>query len=407
MATRLVIGLAAGSCLAGVDAVLLEAEGSGLDLKVHFRHGLAAAYARETRELLLRACQSSQPDTRPLAIAHRVLGESLAAAACLVADQASTSLQQILCVGVQQLTAIQDLDSRSPARLNLGAPAIVAEHTGLTSISDFCWRDLATGGQGGPESALAYAVLFGSSEETRLLVHLGGLTRVLLVPPAGDVRSVVGWDAGPGNVLLDAVIQQMSGGKERFDVGGRLAVQGRQIPELLEKWLLHPMLTRKPPKSLARSLFAEDFARQAVALAVQRQWNPHDFLCTANHFVARAIADSVKRFLPRGHRVDRVILTGSGVHNGLLRCLLEDLFIELPMETSPEHGIPVEFSQATAAAVMACLTLDGIHGNLPSMSGARGSRLLGQLTPGAPSNWSRCLGWMHEHLSVIATETED
>jgi anhydro-N-acetylmuramic acid kinase len=407
MATRNVIGLAAGPCLSGIDAAFLEVEGLGLDLYARVVQWLSVPFPRDLRDLLSHLCQAPSVELRALGLAHRALGESLATAARLVADQASVSLHQVLCVGLETLVLHQDTSSRFPGLVAVEAPAVVAERTGLTTVSGFGWRDLAAGGQGGPLCALPAALVFSQSDETRVVVHVGGLSQVVWLPAGGGWRSVVGWDAGPGSVLLDALVQHMTGGRERSDVGGKLAVQGRQIPELLEKWLLHPYFLRKPPKTLSRLHFAEEFARQAVALAVQKNWRPDDFLCTANHLVARSIADSVRRFLPREQAIDRVILTGAGAFNGLLLRLLSDLFQNTPLERSDEYGLAAGAFEAVSPALLACLTVDRVPANLPSVTGAAGGRLLGQIAPGWSANWSHCLDWMTGRHCSLAAEVEE
>jgi anhydro-N-acetylmuramic acid kinase len=407
MPTRWVIGLAAGPCLTGVDAALLEVEGRGTKLRVQLRHTLTQAHDPAVRELLAAATTPGRSDARQLARAHRLLAEGLATAARLVADQASVSLQQVLCVGCDSLTTGFEPEGRSSSLIEIAAPAIIAEKTGLTTLTDFRWRDLAAGGQAGPIGALADLLLFGTESHSRLHVHLGGIAQVVLLPRDGTPRTVLGWDAGPCLVLLNALMQELSGGKELADASGRLAVQGRQIQELLHIWLQHPFLLRRPPKSLARSAFAEEFARHAVRLTIQKSWAPHDLLCTANHLVARSISEGVKRYLPRSSAPESVVLSGRGARSGLLWRLLEDQLPGIALDRSDSLGIPAEAIESVWAGVLACLTLDGEPANLPTVTGARGARILGSLTPGSQSNWSRCLEWMTGHVYSAVGDGED
>jgi anhydro-N-acetylmuramic acid kinase len=201
-------------------------------------------------------------------------------------------------------------------------------------------------------------------------------------------------------------MRQLSNGKDRFDPGGRHAVQGRLIPELLHRWLHHPFFLRRPPKSLHRSIFAEEFARQIVAQAQQAGWGSHDLLCTANHLVARVVGESIRRVLPREGLCSRVILTGGGVRNGLLRRLLEEYIPPgTPQEPSDTSGLPAEAMDAAVAALLACYLFDSHPANVPLATGASGQRLLGSLTPGSAANWSRCLQWMTNH--ELTTPEED
>lgn len=400
---RWLIGLASGSCADGVEAALLEAEDIGLNLRVKPIQVAQQPYPRDLRGLLLQASSMTPCEVKQLSLMHRLLGETFAAAARHVADRASLSLQRIQCVGCPGHTVWHDTEGRFASTLNLGMAAVIAERTGLTTVSDFRTRDLAAGGQGVPLAALADFLMFRSGEEDRLLIHLGGLARVVHLPAAGRLPDVLGFEAGPCNGLLNALMHELTGGKEPFDPGGRHAVQGRCLEPLLNKWLEHSYLQKRPPKSLPRHIFGSDFARQTVAQARQKGWALHDVLCTATHFVARGIARAVERFVtaPRaGQSSPRVLLSGGGVRNGFLWHLLEQQLAGLPMERTDECGIPADVRKPLAFGVLAALTMDGVPGNVPTATGAAAGRLLGSITPGSTANWARCLSWMSAQVAV-------
>src|SRR5262249_42903750 len=159
------------------------------------------------------------------------------------------------------------------------------------------------------------------------------------------------------------------------------AVQGRCIEPLLDRWLGHPHLQRRPPKSLPRHGFGEEFVAQAVQMARQNQWPLHDLLCTATHFVARCITGSLQRFLPRERRLGRVWLAGGGARTALLGPRPDRRPGPLPGEKTAPHGTPADARKALGFAVLAALTVDGVPANVPAATGAMGSRLLGSLTP--------------------------
>ncbi|HXG11672.1 MAG TPA: anhydro-N-acetylmuramic acid kinase [Gemmataceae bacterium] len=392
--TRWIIGLASGSSADGVDAALLEVEGLGLELKVRLVHFLHQPYGRDLRELIVRLGRPGSVETKQLCLLHRLLGETFAAAARQVADRASFSLPKVQCIGCPGHTVWHDPDGRFPSTLALGMAAIVAERTGVTVVSDFRSRDLAAGGQGVPLAALADYLLFRHPQENRLLLHLGGLARVVYLPAGGRIPDVLGFEAGPCNGLLNALMRQLTGGRETYDPGGKHAVQGRCIEALLRRWLSDPYLQRRPPKSLPRHHYGEEFAFQAVQQSRQAGCNLHDLLCTATHFVAHGITEAVRRFLPPLGPGDRVLLSGGGVRNGLLWHLLEQQLAGATLERTDGHGIPAEARKPVNFGILAALTVDGVPANVPSATGAAGSRLVGSLTPGSTANWARCLAWM-------------
>ena len=219
MTTRWVIGLASGSSGDGVDAALLEVEGTGLELQARLLQAVHQPYGRELRDMILRGTRCPC-DARHLSLLHRLLSETFAAAARQVADRASFSLPRVQCIGSPGHTVWLDAEGRFPSTLAVGMPAVVAERTGITVVSDFRGRDLAAGGQGVPLAALTDYLLFRDATESRALVHLGGLARVVSLPADCRVREVLGWEAGPCNALLDTLMRQLSGGRENYDAGG-------------------------------------------------------------------------------------------------------------------------------------------------------------------------------------------
>lgn len=401
-ATRWVIGLASGHSADGVDAALAEVEGAGLELRVLQTDGLHQPYGPELRELLRRMSGQGTVEVRLVSRLHRLLGETFAAAARTVADHASLNLQKVQVIGCPGHLAWHDTDGRFPSTLGLGMAAVVAERTGLATVSDFHARDVAAGGQGVPLAALTDYLLFRHPDEGRVVIHLGGMARVVFLPAGCRVHEIVGFQAGPCNGMLDALMRRLSGGREAYDPGGKHAVQGRCLEPLLQAWLAHPHFPRRPPKALPRNLFGDEFAEHALAQARQHQGTLHDLLCTATHLVARAITQSVRRLLPAGRRVHRALLSGGGTRNGLLWHLIEQQLEGVPVGRTDEAGVPGDRRRALSFALLAALTVDGVPANVPSATGAAGSRLLGSLTPGSSQHWARLLAWMAAQTAPVS-----
>jgi anhydro-N-acetylmuramic acid kinase len=394
MTERWIIGLASGSSIDGVDAALFTAAGAGLDVRVRPGHDLHQPYPPELRERIRRASGETPCEVREISLLHRLLGETFAAAARAVADRAGLSLREVQCVGCPGHTVWNDPAGRFPSTLGLGMAAVVAERCGVTTVSDFRARDVAAGGQGVPLAALTDYLLFRDPQEGRVLLHLGGLVRLVFLPAGCRLSEVVGFEVGPCNALLDALMRHVTGGRESYDPGGKHAVQGKCVELLVQRWLAHPALQGRPPRGLPRHVFGDDFAVQAAHDARALQVGSHDLLCTATHFVARNVAEALRRFLPADRRIDRILLSGGGVRNGLLWQLLAQQVEDAPLARTDEAGIPAGVRKALSFGLLAALTLDGVAANVPSATGAAGPRLLGSLTPGSADNWARCLEWM-------------
>ncbi len=406
MSTRFLIGLSSGSSADGVDAALLQAEGTGLELQVHLIGALHQPYPDELREWIRRMGNPGKVDGKQTALLHRLLGETFAAAARQTADRASMSLRKVQCLGCPGHTIWHEPEGRFPSTFAVGMAAVVAERTGVTTISDFRARDLAVGGYGVPLSALVDYLLFRHTSENRVLVHLGSAARVVYVPAGGRPMDVLGFEAGPCNLFLDNVMQRLTGGREEYDPGGKNGVQGHCLEPVLQRWLAHPYMQRRPPKSFTRSTFGDELLTQTLPNARQLQASRHDLVCTATHFVARSITASLRRFLPEGRPLHRVLLSGGGIRNGFLWHLLEQQLTGIPLDKTDQHGIPSDARKAIESALLAALTVDGVPANLPAATGAAGSRLLGSLTPGSSANWARCLAWMAAQTAPLTVEQE-
>src|SRR5262249_33014648 len=149
---------------------------------------------------------------RQVGLLHRLLGETFAAAARSVADQASLSLHKVQCIGCPGHTVWHETEGRFPSTLALGMAAGGAGRGGVTTVCDFRSRDVAAGGLGVPLGALTDYLLFRHAEESRVLLHLGGLARAVFLPAGGRPSEIIGFEVGPCSVLLDALMRQLTGG---------------------------------------------------------------------------------------------------------------------------------------------------------------------------------------------------
>lgn len=393
MAFRTFIGLSPGASLFGVDAALVRVDGVGTDMTLKLEHFAHAPHSAELRELLVRVTTSPNPELRHVATLHRVIAETYALTIKRLLQESKRSPDDVWCVGCPGQTVWHDAGGRYPATLPIGMMGVVAERTGLTVVSDFASRDVALGGQGSPLTALATARLFHDPQEPRAHLHLGSVATITYLPPQLGVnaRHLLAFEAAPATLLLDGLMRLLTNGREAFDAGGKHAVQGRCLEPLVERWMQNHFFQEKPPRSVAWREFGPDFLSRAIEQAKRHEGSLHDVLCTMTHFVARAIVHAVD-LLPA--KPKRILLSGRGVRNGFLWHLIEQKLRPIAMEKTDTIGIPVDACQAVGYAGLAALTMDGVPANLPGVTGATGPRVLGQVTPGARTNWARCLLWM-------------
>lgn len=381
---RLLVGLSVGSGLEAADAVIVRADGAGLDLALTVVATIRAAFPLAVRDAIRVSINATaSPDLT------RHVAETAVHAIRQALTRAAISPRDVFAAGL--------LDpARSATEPGLPWPEVadrVAELTGLTTVHGFRHRDRAAGGSGHPITAAADYLLFRSPAQARLLIHLGAVSSVLFLPPGAKVSSVVGFEAGPGNQLLDALVYHGTRGKESSDPGGKKAVQGHCLEPLLSRWLEHPHLTRTPPKSVHPEAFGRSFLLAAFDAARQLNAGLPDLLCTATHLSARAIGAAARHWLPVVPGLRQVLVTGGGVRNGFLWQLVAQQFPD-GIARGDEAGVTPLARNAAAAAVLAALMCDGVAGNLPMLTGATGGRLLGHFAPGDGRNWARVAAWV-------------
>ncbi len=256
--------------------------------------------------------------------------------------------------------------------LQIADPHLIAERTGILTIADFRRRDIACGGQGAPLAPAFHASEFGSGEQPRAIVNIGGIANVTALPLTGPV---IGFDTGPGNTLLDAWIDHCRG--ETFDRDGAWAASSIPDPALLHGLLQHPFLQMPPPKSTGR----EDFNLRWLQSALEGHptaLSPAQIQATLLEFTAVSIAEAIKKYCQAG---SAVYVCGGGAHN---RQLLKQLQAQLPgnfVDTTDALGIDPDWVEAAAFAWLAKRHLDGETGNLPSVTGADKAVILGAAYP--------------------------
>lgn len=379
-----IIGLMSGTSLDGIDAALVEIDGTGEhDVSARVIQSVTIDYDAARREAIHAAIVAGTAEA--LCGLHADLGEWLAEAVLRVCDEAGVATDSIDAVGSHGQTVWHrppSADTRG-ATLQLGDAATIAERTGIAVVHDFRTRDMAAGGQGAPLVPWADRVLFAAEGKRRALQNIGGIANVSLVPPRGERGPVFAFDTGPGNALIDAAVELATDGRATFDRDGRLAERGEVDQALLADLLRHPYFAGDPPKSTGREEFGRPFvARMVEALRPEGDRDWLELVATLTELTARTIADAYHRWLvPRG--VDEVVVTGGGARNPTLMGRIRALVDPLPVVDAAEAGIDAGAKEAVAFALLAWAHLRGIPANVPEATGAAGPRVLGSFTPGA------------------------
>lgn len=373
IAHRYCIGLMSGTSLDGVDGVLVDfAEGT--QVLWHASRGFDAALRAE---LLALNTPDGRDELHRAALAANALARSYAEVVRELLQATALTPGQIAAIGAHGQTVRhrpQMFDGMGYT-LQLNSPALLAELSGVAVVADLRSRDVAAGGQGAPLVPAFHQGVFGRPGETVLVLNIGGIANLSVL--AGD-GTVLGFDCGPGNALMDGWCQTHTG--QPYDDGGQWAATGQVLPALLDRLLAEPFLQQPPPKSTGRDLFHADWlaghlSASATSAADAR---PADVQATLTEFTARACAGAVQRF---GRGGGELLVCGGGAFNTQLMQRIAALLPGVAVDTTAARGLPPQQVEAAAFAWLARQALLGLPGNLPAVTGARGPRILGAIHP--------------------------
>jgi len=371
-----VAGIMSGTSLDGIDVAVIDV-GRRVSL-VAFR---STPYPSAVRKAIL---EISNADTHTARISRLnfLLAELYAEAFLATCRHARIPKERVKLIGCHGQTIFHEgvpapfCGRRVASTLQIGNGSVLAERTGVPVIADFRSRDMAAGGQGAPLVPLVDYLLFRHKTRHRVALNIGGIANITFLPAGAGPARVMAFDTGPGNMVMDALVQAATRGSQLFDRGGRLAARGKLQAALLDKLLTSPFYDKRPPKSAGREQYGRKFVEGLIATGLPVE----DLLATAAWLSACTIARSVRGLPGVTKRPVDLIVSGGGVHNAFLMRLLTALLPGASVASSSDHGIDPDAKEAMAFGVLAWLTWRGRPGNLPSATGARRPVVLGGLS---------------------------
>lgn len=377
-----------GTSVDGIDAVLVEITGQEVDLKIKLLNASTYPYPATLRAEILAVCAGDRLSMAEFATLDDKIAQVFAEAA--IAIQSDRPLAKLIGSHGQTIyhrppttrINLKQLNRPSPSiplgySLQIGRGALIANMTGIETVSNFRVADIAAGGQGAPLVTKVDACLLTHPSKYRCIQNIGGIGNVTYLPPKSQENwqaKTQGWDTGPGNSLIDLTVEYLTNGEKTYDQNGEWAAQGTPRIDLVEQWLNHPFFHQPPPKSTGRELFGKDYFHHCLAAAGAIA--PADLLATMTELTITSIVRGYRRFLPV--QPDEVLLCGGGSRNGYLKQRLTEE-LSVPVLTTDEVGLNADFKEAIAFAVLAYWRKLGIAGNLPNCTGADKPMLLGEI----------------------------
>ncbi|NMO97937.1 anhydro-N-acetylmuramic acid kinase [Paenibacillus lemnae] len=383
--SAVVIGLMSGTSLDGIDAAVVQITSHGMDLESKLLHFETAPYTPDLREALKKLCSQDHSSSAAVCGMNAYLGEHFAAAAQKAAEGAGLKLEDIDLISSHGQT-IWHIPERSaqdffliPSTLQIGDLSVIAKHTGRMTVGDFRPADMAVGGQGAPLVPFGDLMLFRHPEKGRLLQNIGGIGNCTAIPAGNTSGELLAFDTGPGNMIIDEMVQVLSGGKLSYDDGGVWAAQGNVHEGLVQDLMAHRYFQMAPPKSTGRELFGKSYAAAFMEQASHRGLSDADMIATATAFTACSIEASLRHHVFPVMHIDEVILSGGGARNHELCRMLQERLPEQKIMTSKALGIDEDAKEAAIFALLGYACLQGIPNNIPAATGAKTSTVMGKI----------------------------
>ena len=373
------IGLMSGTSADSIDAACVRFAGAPPRLDWELLSFVTLPMTAELRQEIFAAFRPETGTVDKLCQLNFTLGEWFAKASLEAVKAANLTPAQVDFIGSHGQT-VWHIPPNSgegvASTLQLGNPAVIAERTGITVVSDFRSRDMAAGGQGAPLVPFVDKLLLSHPTLSRAVQNIGGIGNVTWLP-AGGAGEAFGFDTGPGNMLLDRAAEVLTQGQMHCDMDGKMAFAGKIQENFLQKWMSEePYFTRKPPKSTGRELFGVQ--RCDVYLKEMAGLSKEDILATLTAFTARSTAEAYKNFLPA--LPDEVLLCGGGARNPAIAAMLQKELPQSRIGRTEDAGLPGDSKEAVAFAVLGYETMNRRPGNLPAATGAKGPVILGSIT---------------------------
>jgi len=338
-------------------------------------------YAVNIRRAVLAAMNAQSASVADLSRLNFLLGELYADAVLATQKRFRVKADLVGCHGqtiYHQGESAPYLGRTVAVTWQTGEGAVVAARVGAPCVSDFRPADMAVGGKGAPLVPFLDYLFYRDSRVGRIVQNIGGIANLTAIPAGAGPEKVIAFDTGPGNMVIDAVMERLFG--KRFDRGGRVAASGTVDDGAIAKLMRTPFFREKPPKTAGREEFGREFVAKFVRLCGRT--NKANVAATATAFTARSIADAVQRFVLRRARFAEMVVSGGGAKNPTLMGMLANELSTLgvALRTSDEFGIPAEAKEAVAFALMAYETWHRRPSNVPSATGAKRSAVLGKIS---------------------------
>lgn len=385
---RRVVGMMSGTSVDGIDAALIEIGGPDTEPSVKLLAFDNSPFPPRVREKIFELFDAKKATVEKLGYMNFLLGELYAQAALKVIAQAGLKPGDIDVIGSHGQTVwhapkTMDADGCPVAyTVQIGEGAVIADRTGILTVTDFRVGDMAAGGQGAPLVPFPEYLLYRREKESILLQNIGGIGNMTVLPAGAAPGDVFAFDTGPGNMIIDAVVTAITQGKMTYDKNGGIAARGKCCEELMALLTADPYYTLPLPKSTGRELFGEQYTRKILEWQQAHGVADADIVATVTELTAWSISDAYERYVLPRHRADELIVGGGGGYNQTLMKMIARRFAPhgIPVKTQEELGYSSDAKEAVAFAILADRCAMESVNTIPRVTGARHAAVMGKLS---------------------------
>ncbi|MDF2987240.1 MAG: anhydro-N-acetylmuramic acid kinase [Eubacterium sp.] len=385
---RRAVGLMSGTSVDGIDAAVVEIMTVNDGIKVKLCAFDNIPYSGNVRKKIMELFDVNVSTVDKLGYMNFLLGELFAEAALQIIKKAGLEAGDIDFIGSHgqtvyhqpQVSNKDGYDIRYTVQIGEGA--VISARTGIPCVSDFRVADMAAGGQGAPLVPFTEYLLYSDEDKNVLLQNIGGIGNITIIPSGKNMHEISAFDTGPGNMIIDGLVQKTSKGKLLYDPGGEIARKGTVNESLLKRLANNPYFDMVPPKSTGRELFGKDCTEMVYQYMLENNISNEDGIATVTYFTAWSIADSYRRYIKPVYSADYIVLGGGGSYNStLVNYIKTEMSVyNVQTYTQEQLGYNSDAKEAIAFAVLADYTLAAKANNIPGVTGASKAVVMGKIS---------------------------
>lgn len=377
----IVAGIMSGTSADGINVALVRITESNQGRRIQLLGHSEYPYPKGVRRAILNAMNSERASVADLSRLNFLLGELYAEATRKTQTRFRVKAELVGCHGqtiYHQGETARFLGRKIASTWQMGEGAVLAAKLAIPVVSDFRPADMAADGKGAPLVPFLDYLLYRDQRVGRIMQNIGGIANLTAIAAAASMKYVSAFDTGPGNMVIDAVTEQLF--RKPFDKDGKIAASGMPLEPVISHYLKIPFFSRKPPKTAGREQFGTKFVTEFIRRCGRA--NPRDVVATATTLTARSIADAIHQFvLPYGRHAEFVVSGGGTKNSTLMTMLTNELApLGLRLRLSDEFGIPAEAKEAIAFALLSYETWHRRPSNVPSATGAKRPAILGKVS---------------------------